>query len=144
MTITKRKKSQFDIFRRADIGTMLAIAGIILVAVNVLQGDLFFALIAVYVALFLSRRPNDEFAFSCWQAGCSATFRALLVALIIVPFLGGMTDEFTNAHFGTPPPSSAAATSLYIAQIEMVIALAPSAALLAFFFGFQRKRLKGV
>lgn len=132
-----RSEPRFDIFKRADLGT--ALAAIAVVAGFGFRSDVPFAILAVYVAIFLSRRPTEEFGLACWQAGCVAVFRALIVAAILIPFVVGLVGGFTDGITGMPPPTDPKPDGLR----ENILDAAPLIALLAFFYGFQRKRFKG-
>lgn len=139
--------SRFDTFRRADLGSVFAIISLAIALFSPETASILFALIALYMLIFLSRRPKEEFARACWMRGCSTAFIAMLLTLVLVPFVGGFIDGFTAAHYdnyvGTPPPGAPASVSPYEGQIKAIVDFFPLLGLLAFFIGFQWQRFRG-
>lgn len=146
MTANSQKKLIFDIFRRADIGTILAIITIALAFIIPEYSEAFAAILALYMLIFLSRKPKEEFGYVCWQAGCITTYRALLVALLIVPFLAGIFAGFFDGHQNEVSIIIAIPTKQapYNIMAQSIIDKAPLFALFTFFLDFQRKRFTGV
>ncbi len=144
---TGKKREYFDIFRRVDVGSVIAIGAIgaigLLIAYPAKAATIL-ALTALYMLLFLTRRPRDEFGLTCWRSSCSAVFIALLIALIVMPFFGGMFDAFTDGYMGTPPKTMTGIKSPYEVQIDQTLEYAPTLSLFAFFVGFQWRRFRGI
>lgn len=150
---TKAKGSifpRFDTFRRVDVGAGFALLSLCLGFIGTEATDVGFALTALYMLVFLSRRPKEEFARACWYRGCSTVFVALLLWMIVVPFIGGFIDGFLSAgdaaksaaNSGILPPENRP-PSPYEAQIKGVIERIQPLSLFAFFLGFQWQRFRG-
>ena len=139
------KKFRFDIFLRADLGTACAIIAMVLAFIIPAYAIFLTAFLALYMLIFLSKKPQEEFGYVCWQAGCVTTYRALLIALIIVPFIAGIFMGFFDNHPNEITITIAIPTvqGVYSDYATIIIQQAPLFALFTFFLGFQRKRLIG-
>jgi hypothetical protein len=80
------------------------------------------------LVVMLIRRFRDEYIETLWQSGTSLAFAAIVVGILVLPFLEGFYDGFSGSSSGRDMPAE----------------VAGFAAIVAFYVGFHFRWLRGL